>query len=91
MATPQTSPTLAVQITSSSKVAAFASWNGATAVKRWELLTGPDEDKMRPIGSARSTGFETEIDANRAGVVYAVRAIDSHGHVLATSEAVPPS
>ena len=88
---PQTSPTLAVQITSSSKVAAFASWNGATAVKRWELLAGPEEDKMRPIGSARSTGFETEIDANRAGVVYAVRAIDSHGHVLATSEAVPPS
>jgi hypothetical protein len=88
---PQTSPTLAVQITSSSKVAAFASWNGATAVKRWELLTGPEEDEMRPIGSARSTGFETEIDANRAGVVYAVRAIDSHGHVLATSEAVPPS
>jgi hypothetical protein len=46
---------------------------------------------MRPIGSARSTGFETEIDANRAGAVYAVRAIDSHGRVLATSEAVPPS
>ena len=88
---PQTSPTLAVQITSSSKVAAFASWNGATAVKRWELLTGPEEDEMRPIGSARSTGFETEIDANRASAVYAVRAIDSHGHVLATSEAVPPS
>ena len=72
-------------------MAAFASWNGATAVKRWELLTGPEEDKMRPIGSARSTGFETEIDANRAGAVYAVRAIDSHGRVLATSEAVPPS
>jgi Arylsulfotransferase (ASST) len=90
-ADPQPRPKLAVQLQSQSKVAAFASWNGATAVRRWQLLAGPEEEKLRPIGSARSTGFETEIDANRAGVVYAVRAIDSDGHVLATSEAVQPS
>ncbi len=88
---PRTRPTLAVQLISSSKVAAFASWNGATAVRRWQLLAGPDEDKLRPIGSGSSTGFETEIDANRAGQVFAVRAIDSHGHVLASSNAVSPS
>ena len=88
---PQTSPKLAVRITSSSKVAAFASWNGATAVKRWELFAGPDDAELRPIGSAHSMGFETEIDANRAGVVYAVRAIGAHGKVLATSKAVRPS
>jgi hypothetical protein len=88
---PKTRPTLAVQLTGSSTVAAFASWNGATAVRRWELLAGPSDDKLRPVGSARSTGFETRIDANRAGVVYAVRAIDSHGRVLATSDAVRPS
>ncbi len=88
---PRTRPTLAAQLMSSSKVAAFASWNGATAVRRWELLAGPDEDELRPIGSAHSSGFETEIDANRAGVVYAVRAIDADGNVLATSDAVSPS
>jgi hypothetical protein len=88
---PQTRPALAVQLTSSSHVAAFASWNGATAVRRWRLLAGPDSDKLRPIGSVRATGFETEIDGPRAGQVFAVRAIDSQGHVLATSEAVPPS
>jgi hypothetical protein len=88
---PQTRPKLAVQLTSSSKVAAFASWNGATAVRRWQLLAGPGEDKLRPVGSVPATGFETEIDADRAGQVFAVRALDSHGHVLARSEAVPPS
>ena len=88
---PRTRPALAVRLTSASQVAAFASWNGATAVRRWELLAGPDSDKLRPIASARSEGFETEIDGPRAGQVFAVRAIDSDGHVLATSPSVPPS
>jgi hypothetical protein len=70
-------------------VAAFASWNGATAVKRWELLTGPEEvDGMRPIDSARSTGFETEIDANWR--VWCTPSRDRlHGHVSPPREAVP--
>ena len=41
---PADEPDARRQVTGSSKVAAFASWNGATAVKRWELLAGPEED-----------------------------------------------
>jgi hypothetical protein len=72
------------------RLAVFASWNGATEVARWEVLAGPSADALQPAGSARRDGFETTLSAPGGSAVVAVRALDSGGNVLGTSEAVRP-
>jgi hypothetical protein len=64
---------------------AFASWNGATEVARWELLAGP---RLRPVARARRTGFETRIDLPAGASRVAVRALDARGRALGRAEAV---
>jgi hypothetical protein len=63
--------------------AAYASWNGATEVARWQVLAGGSV-----VASARRTGFETKIGLPSAAGTYTARALSSNGHVLATSSPV---
>ena len=65
-------------------VRAWASWNGATEVARWELLGGATPDTLAPIGSAPRDGFETSLTAPGAFSYVAVRALDASGAVLGT-------
>jgi hypothetical protein len=89
--TPRTRPAAAVRRESGSRVAIYASWNGATAVKRWRVLAGPDATALRPVASAPFAGFETRIEVDSSARTFTVQALDSNGHVLATSPAVGPS
>jgi hypothetical protein len=84
-ATPRTSPVAAVQSTGPSRVSVYASWNGATAVARWQVLAGPTAGSLQPIGSAPADGFETRIDLPSSASTFKVRALDSEGHVLGSS------
>lgn len=90
-ATPQTRPAAAVRRAGSSRVSVYASWNGATAVDRWEVLAGPAGGGLEPVASAPSTGFETRIPVTSPAGTFAVRALDSDGKVLATSARVGAS
>ena len=77
---------MAAQRVDPSTVAVYASWNGATTVARWQVLAGADAGSLRPVGTpARRTGFETRIAVPSSAPAFAVRALDAHGHVLATS------
>jgi hypothetical protein len=69
--------------------ALYASWNGATAVARWQVLGGAAAGSLAPVAKAARTGFETRI-AVPGEAVYEVRALDAKGHVLGTSAAVSP-
>ena len=73
------------------RVTAYASWNGATGVARWQLLAGTRADALSPVGEAPSTGFETAIEGASTQPLVAVRALDASGKVLATSAAERPS
>jgi outer membrane protein assembly factor BamB len=67
--------------------AVYASWNGATGVASWQLLTGADAGHLTPTGATTPrTGFETTIPAP-AAAFYQVRALSASGKVLATSRA----
>ena len=91
-ATPRTRPAAAARRTGPSAVEVHASWNGATAVARWQVLAGASADALRPVGApARRTGFETRIAVQATGVVVAVRALGASGNVLGTSPAVTVS
>ena len=84
-ATPRTRPAATVRRTSASRVSVFASWNGATAVDRWQVLAGPTAGALHAIGSAPSDGFETHIRLPSSASTFKVSALDAQGHVLASS------
>ena len=82
---PTDRPALAVKRENGDDVTAWASWNGATQVRRWALLAGPDAAHLRRIAVAARNGFETAIDAHTKAPRLAVQALDAAGHVLGTS------
>ncbi len=87
-ATPTTPPDAAATRTGPSSVSVYASWNGATEVARWQLLAGPAGGALAAAASAARQGFETRIDFSGTATDFAVQALDSMGHVLATSARV---
>ena len=61
------------------------SWNGATAVARWQLLDGAHAGALTPVASAARSGFETTIALPAAVPYIAARALGAQGEVLGTS------
>lgn len=66
----------------------YASWNGSTAVVRWQVVGGSAPGRLSPVGSAPWNGLETRIALGPLPRYVAVRALDAAGHVLATSVSV---
>jgi hypothetical protein len=69
---------------------AYASWNGATEVGRWQVLVGEANDDLAVVASATKSGFETPIRFRApAGAKFiAVQALDRAGEVLGVSPTV---
>jgi len=66
----------------------YASWNGATEVKAWQLLGGAEKKKLRPLSTVEKTGFETAIAVPSDAAWVAVRALDRLGRSMARSDAI---
>ncbi|HEU5278041.1 MAG TPA: arylsulfotransferase family protein [Gaiellaceae bacterium] len=66
----------------------YASWNGATEVRRWQLLTGPRKGALLPVRTVPKAGFETAIPLPAGSGWAAARALDQKGHALRRSPAV---
>jgi hypothetical protein len=67
----------------------YASWNGATEVAKWQLLSGKDSGSLNAGATVARNGFETALPlSGAAGAVVAARALDAGGRTLATSRAV---
>ena len=90
-ATPHTKPAVAAVRENISEVNVYASWNGATAVAKWEVLAGESEESLAPVTSAPWSNFETKITVSSEDKVFEVRALDSEGKVIGASEAVDES
>ena len=73
--------------TSGAATAVYASWNGATTVTAWQLLTGSSASRMTAVSTTPKTGFETTIPAPAAAFVQ-VRALSASGKPLASSKTV---
>jgi hypothetical protein len=65
----------------------YASWNGATEVASWEVLTGSAPNALAPVRTSAKTSFETRIPVGVTARYVAVRARDAAGAVLGTSPA----
>ena len=70
----------------------YASWNGATDVAAWRVLSGASSSALSPVSSKNFAGFETTIPVPTQLPYFSVQALDSGGNVLATSPVVqsPP-
>jgi hypothetical protein len=82
---PTDRPAMAVKREEEDDVTVWASWNGATQVRRWAVLAGPDSSHLRRIKVAPRTGFETSVDVETKAPRLAVQALDAAGRVLGTS------
>lgn len=79
-------PALAVQRAGGDTVTVWASWNGATAVRAWQLLAGPSPGRLRPLGApVARRDFETALRARTSARFVAMRALGTHGRPLADS------
>jgi arylsulfotransferase ASST len=66
----------------------YVSWNGATDVAKWQLLSGKDPGNLQAGATAAKSGFETALPLTSAGAYAAARAIAADGRILGTSRAV---
>jgi hypothetical protein len=64
----------------------YASWNGATTVRSWRVLGGPDPGHLAVVATKARSGFETAIKV-AAGSVFKIQALDARGRVIGTSSA----
>jgi hypothetical protein len=82
--TPAEAPALA--LTGAGRgLTAYVSWNGATEVRSWQLLAGPEATGLSPVAGTRATGFESALRAGSSGPYFAVNALDRWGRTLGTS------
>jgi hypothetical protein len=86
---PTAPPDVAAQVESDG-TRIWASWNGSTEVKAWQVVAGTSTSgPLTPVsGPVAKAGFETSILVPSQQSVVAVRALDAHRRVLATSNAV---
>ncbi|HMD56588.1 MAG TPA: arylsulfotransferase family protein [Solirubrobacteraceae bacterium] len=86
---PTTGPAIAAH-SSGGVSTVYASWNGATTVSSWQLLSGPSASQLSVVSTTLRSGFETTIPAPAASL-YEVRALSASGRVLAASQAISAS
>jgi hypothetical protein len=85
---PADAPAVAASAAGGGALKVFASWNGATEVASWEVLSGAAPDALQPVASAPRSGFETRIPVAKADRWVAVRALGAGGQPLGTSKAI---
>ena len=87
---PEDRPAVVAEAGPEDRVTIYVSWNGATEVDTWQVLSGGDPDKLEPAGSAPRKGFETAVTLYTSEPYVAVEAKDGSGRVLGISEVVEP-
>lgn len=81
---PTAPPALATE-RSGGRLNVFVSWNGATEVAHWRLLTGPSPHNLASAGRADRLGFETAITLGHVPRYVAVEGLERSGRVLGRS------
>ena len=85
-AQPLTVPAIAA-VASGASMTVYASWNGATGVASWRVLSGASATRLATVGTFPSQGFETATVVKAAPYVE-VQALGATGLVLSTSHVV---
>ncbi len=84
---PRTRPALVVVRDDVGGHAAHVSWNGATEVREWEILTGPTSASLAAEARIPKAGFETAVTIRTSERFLAVAALDEDGNRIGISAA----
>jgi hypothetical protein len=79
-------PAVAARRAAGRAVKVWASWNGATEIRRWRVLAGATPQALTRVGSFRFTGLETKMRLRTTRGYVAVQAIGRGGAVLGESD-----
>jgi Arylsulfotransferase (ASST) len=83
---PLSPPTVLADLNDTSEeTIVHVSWNGATEVASWRVLAGKHPGALTTQATIPAAGFESSTTLPRKYYQVAVQALDSAGHVLATS------
>jgi Arylsulfotransferase (ASST) len=86
---PAEAPAIAVSRDGREGMTAYASWNGATGVRAWQLLAGAHAGALGAVATTSARGFESALHHSAsAGPVFAVQALDASGSALGQSRTV---
>ncbi|WP_229864273.1 arylsulfotransferase family protein [Streptomyces djakartensis] len=67
----------------------YASWNGSTQTRAWQVLAGPNAHSLSVVVKrAKRSGFETAVRTGNPGPYFQVKALDAAGKVLRASRVV---
>jgi hypothetical protein len=88
--TPAHAPAFAFRAAGGGSGTVYASWNGATQVSSWRVLSGASETSLTPVALGARTGFETAIPlpSVASGSYVTVQALDASGAVIGTAPAM---
>jgi hypothetical protein len=87
---PTDDPAVAAETGPEDKVKIYASWDGATEVATWQVLAGSGPDELETLASAPKKGFETVITVRTTEPYVGLKAVNSSGKVLGTTDAIKP-
>jgi hypothetical protein len=85
---PDTSPTTIAERNGDGTTSVHAIWNGATQVAEWRVLAGPEAGSLTAVATVPWNGLDTAIPVNVTAPMFAVEALDSHGHAIGESQPV---
>ena len=71
--------------TTGGRTTVYASWNGATELRRWRVLGLTGSGHSRVIAEKPKTGFEMAISVPAAATRFRLQALDASGRVIGTS------
>ena len=83
-ATPATRPSIGLTPSGAGGTVSV-SWNGATAVARWEVRSGPSATSLHEVTTVADTGFQTTARPARIGRLVQAVAVGADGTVLGRS------
>jgi hypothetical protein len=85
--TPAHAPAFALGPAAGGAATVYASWNGATLVTGWRVLSGAGAGGLRAVAQVARSGFETAIalPPGARGPYMTVQALDAAGQVIGTA------
>jgi hypothetical protein len=89
MGFPKFRPAIASNGTAAKGGTVWASWNGATNIARWRVLTGPDGKHLETIATYPWKNLETAIPVERFGKLVMVQALNAKNEVVGRSKLTP--
>ncbi len=84
-AAPTTLPAVALEKDGVGGYAVYVSWNGATEVADWQVLSGASPASLAAVATVPRSGFETAITVHPTGSYLAVAGLDATGRRLGQS------